>query len=111
MARSRIPVCIALITVLCAAVAAADMRTKPIRLVHEMTWDAAPTSITVVGKNNSDHEKAEAFFTAVNDWVKKGFEKLDYTVGDGGEVTFEWTLDIYDPGSAAKRWAVGFGAG
>lgn len=97
---------------LCVAGAAlADIRTKPIRLVHEVTWDAAPTTITVTGENLSDHEASAEFFRYMNEWIVDAFGRLDYTVQDDADVHFHWTLDVYDPGSAAKRWTIGFGAG
>jgi hypothetical protein len=87
------------------------MRTKPIRLVHEMTWTAQVGPIAVSGVNNSDNEKAPEYLEGMNGWIVKGFEKLGYTVQDDAPTKFKWTLDIYDPGSAGKRMAIGFGAG
>ena len=96
---------------LVAGPAAADMRTKPIKLLHHKTWEAAPGPIAVSASNNSDHEKSQEFFEAMEGWVIAGFEKLKYTIDEEAELRFEWSLDIYDPGSAGKRMLVGFGAG
>lgn len=93
------------------ASAQADMRTKPIRLVHEVTWAAQPGPISISGVNNSDHENAPEFFESMSGWIVKGLEKLKYTVQEDAPLEFRWTLDIYDPGSAAKRMAIGFGTG
>ena len=72
--------------------ARADMRTKPIKLVHAMTWDAQVGAISVAGVNNSDHEKALQFFEAMSGWVVKGFEKIGYTVEESAGLAFNWTL-------------------
>ena len=68
------------INIVLAGVASADLRTKPIRLVHEVTWQAEPSSISITSENNSEHESSEEFMGYMNEWIATGFKKLDYTV-------------------------------
>ena len=81
------------------------------RVVAELAWTAAAGPIALSSVNETDHDKAEAFMEAVDEWLVKAFEKLGYTVDASADTKFHWTLEIYDPGSAVKRWGLGFGAG
>jgi hypothetical protein len=94
-----------------AALPAEDMRTIGIRVVPEQAWTAQPGPIAVVTSNASDHEKAPAFADDLKKWVVVGFQELGYEVRDDADTRFTATLEIFDPGSAAKRFGLGFGAG
>ena len=94
--------------------AAEDIRTRTIRVVPSQTWTADTSgSITVApGVANSDHETAAEFTHHMRDYMIEGLEHLDYTTREsGGDLTFHFTVDVYDPGKAWKRFAIGFGSG
>ena len=91
--------------------AAEDIRTLTVRVVPDTMWDAAPTAVRVQGINNADHAKSDAYSAQMNTWIEKAFTKLGYTVSGDADIVFEHTLEVLDPGSAAARFAVGFGVG
>ncbi|MEM1245724.1 MAG: hypothetical protein AAGA81_01660 [Acidobacteriota bacterium] len=93
------------------AAVAEDIRTLAIRVVPDTMWDAAPTAVRVEFANNSDHKKSADFTEKMGGWVEKAFGKLDYTVSEDADITFAFTVDQFDPGSAVARFAVGFGVG
>jgi hypothetical protein len=109
---AALPVLSTLLVLACGAPALAeDMRTRSIRVVPELTWSASPGPIAVVTANESDHEKGPAFTADLAQWLTESFDRLDYEVRDDAETRFIATLEILDPGSAALRFGVGFGAG
>lgn len=111
-ALARALVLTALVALTTASIAPAeDIRTLAIRVVPDTLWDAAPTAVKVTFANNADHKKAADFTEKMGGWVETAFGKLDYTVSEDAAITFDFTVDQFDPGSAAARFAVGFGVG
>ena len=93
---------------------AEDIRTRTIRVVPSKAWKADQNAtITVLpGTNNSDHAKSDLFTEHMQVWMMKALDKLEYkTAKEGGDITYSFTIDVYDPGNAALRFGVGFGVG
>lgn len=105
---------IAMLLLSATAASAEDIRTRTIHVVPSKQWKAtnAATITVLPGTNKSDHKKSADFTEFMQGWMVKALDKLEYkTADEGGAVTFEYTVDVYDPGNAALRFGVGFGVG
>ena len=99
----------ALLALVLTSSASADLRTKGIRLVPEKVWEASPGPISISSEAKAEHEKVPELIGHMDGWVAKGFTKLKYEVTDDASLEFHYTIDEFDPGSQAKRLALGFG--
>jgi hypothetical protein len=82
-----------------------------IRVVPETDWKAAPQAVAIVVENQATHAEAGAFATEFDKWLREALPRLKYTVDDAAATRLRFTIDAIDPGNAALRFAVGFGAG
>jgi hypothetical protein len=103
----------ALIAVALAASAAEakDLRTAMIRLVPETDWKPQPQAVAVAVENRATHADAAEFATEFDKWLREAFPRLKYTLDDDAPTRVKVTIEEIDPGNAALRWTVGFGAG
>ena len=96
------------------AAMAEDIRTRTLRLVPSKAWtlDKAATYTVAAGDAKADHETTAEFTGHMRDWIAETFGRLDYQTKDqGGDVTVRFSVDVFDPGKAWKRFAIGFGSG
>ena len=93
------------------AAAAKDLRTAMIRVVPETDWKATPQAVAIVVENRATHADAAEFTAEFDKWLREALPRLKYTVDDKAATRLRFTIDAIDPGSAALRFAVGFGAG
>ena len=93
---------------------AEDIRTRTLRLVPSKAWtlDTAATYTVAPGVAKAEHEATTEFTGHMRDWMVEAFDRLDFQTRDeGGDVTVRFSVDIFDPGKAWKRFAIGFGSG
>jgi hypothetical protein len=107
----RILPTLALLALAAAVAEAKDLRTAMIRLVPEADWKPSPGPVAVAVENQATHEKAAEFAQAFDKWVRQAFPELDHPLDDQASTRVRFVIEEFDPGKAALRWVVGFGAG
>jgi hypothetical protein len=110
MRRTVAPLAV-LALALAASAAAKDLRTAMIRLVPQADWKPSPGPVAVLVENHATHEKAAEFTQAFDKWVRQAFPELHYPLDEQAPTRVHFAIEEFDPGKAALRWTVGFGAG
>jgi hypothetical protein len=93
--------------------AAKDLRTMAVRLVPQTDWrPVAGQALAIEVVDAADHEDAAEFAAAFHRELSEQLGKvLEYRVDDGAATRVRFEVQEYDPGNAALRFGVGFGAG
>jgi hypothetical protein len=107
--RFALPTLVLLFTA--TAAAGKDLRTAMIRLVPETDWKPSPQEVAIVVENEATHADAAQFTTELDKWLREALTRLGFTIDDGAPTRVRFTIEELDPGSAALRFAIGFGAG
>jgi hypothetical protein len=112
MTRRTRPLTLALVLVFAAAAAPAkDLRTAMIRLVPETDWKATPQAVAITIDNRATHADAAQFTAEFDKWLRESLKRLDFEIDDAAPTRLAVVIEELDPGNAALRFAVGFGAG
>lgn len=93
---------------------AEDIRTRTLRLVPSKTWtmDDSLSYNVAAGEAKADHEATAEFTGHMRDLMVDALNRLDFQTKDqSADVTLRFSVDIFDPGKAWKRFAIGFGSG
>lgn len=99
------------LTLVATAAQAKDLRTAMIRLVPETDWTPAPQAVAISVENQATHAEAAEFAAQFDKWLRWAFPKLDFTIDDSAPTRVRFVIEEVDPGNAALRFVVGFGAG
>lgn len=104
---------LALSLALAAPATAKDLRTMAVRLVPETDWKpAAGQAMDVEVVVSATHEDSAEFAAALDRELTEQLGRvLKYEVRDGAPTRLRVEVQQYDPGNAALRFGVGFGAG
>lgn len=105
--RKTALLCLAL-GVVVATAAAADMRTKTIRLVPDQDWKPTPQPLRITGEVFASDEHAAELKESMDKWLRTGFEKLGYEISSDAPLELHYTIDYVDWGSRVRRLVVGF---
>jgi hypothetical protein len=93
--------------IIIAVTVSADMRTKSIRLVPETNFEITPQPVTVSIKSKVEGEQVPELMAYLDEYIKIGFEKLEYPVQDNAKLNFELLVDYIDFGNSTKRLLTG----
>jgi len=88
--------------------AAADMRTKSIRLVPDKDWKPSPQPIALSGEVLAADPHSADLKDSMDKWFTEAFQKLGYQIDADAPVKLHYTIDYVDWGSRVRRLVVGF---
>jgi hypothetical protein len=91
-----------------ASASGGDLRTKSIRLVPEKAWQAQPGPIVVRGAAKDQDPKLAELMPLLDEWIRKAFTELGYSVEAKAPLTFDYTIEEFDYGQQWKRMVGGF---
>jgi len=111
--RTLFALAVALVSLAAAVPAHADFRTRSVRIVPETDWKPAESqSLAIEVVSQSSHETSPEFVKALTKELEEQFGRvLKFTIDPKAKIKLRFVIVELDPGSAAKRFAIGFGTG